>query len=369
MDEQKQTQTDTITITKTSVGVVNVAVITLLMGASLIIAAGIVMGLSNMKTMPTKRTPAIYPTSNAFMPKVIDDGHLSMPIIHPNQVSGWDVYNRGVFAGSLVDVSWYPSGNIGVNSLNPLSIEVNLGSNTTKVDVLSQAITLQTDGNVVTTLCYPGRKGISSGNLKYYYDIYGTPYHNSELTVPVMNSDCPRILANSYNPMNLVSGEINSPYPDEVGPFVRSNIIRESQPMGAYLGSDNGFEMELWDEYENYELIGGKSPLLVSIGHFAEGEITIPERVWTIGSYDPNSSKVLFYGVHDLCIPSVTLEPNVGAFFFYDLNGRPYADALLTRAIACGVNPGDNDYEIHAVTKSTDNMGNVVETLPDMIVE
>ncbi|MFA6272806.1 MAG: hypothetical protein WC693_07015 [Patescibacteria group bacterium] len=349
MEEQKQIQTETITETKTSVGVVNVAVATLLMGASFIVASGIVMGLSNMRTMPAKKVVAI---STVFMPKVIDSGHTS----NVNFNGRLDVYNRGVFAGSLTD-QWTPSGESGVNTLNPLSIEVYLPEGTT-ADVPAQAITLQTDGNVVTTLCYPGGKDVTSGDLKYYYDVYGTPYNDAVLTDPVMNTKCPSLLANSYNPMDLTSGDLNTPYPDAIGSYVRSYIVREGFSIGAYLGSEYGFDMNLWDG--NYDLIGGKSPLLVSIGHFAEGTQTIPERVWTFESD---------LGVHELCIPSVTVQPYVGSFFLYDMNGRPYTDALLTRPVACGVDNSDPGYQIQDVTKDLDNTGDFTKTLPDRIAE
>lgn len=349
MEEQKQTQTEVMTKTKTSVGVVNVAVVTLLMGASFIVASGIVMGLSNMRTMPAKR---VVPVSNVFMPKVINNGHTS----NVNFNGRLDVYNRGVFAGSLADI-WTPSGEIGVNAINPLSIEVFLPEGTV-ADVPAQAITLQTDENVITTLCYPGGKGVTSGDLKYYYDIYGTPYHDAVLTDPVINVKCPVLLANSYNPTDLISGEVNTPYPDAIGPYIRSYIAREGFSIGAYLGSDYGFDMNLWDE--NYDLLGGKSPLLVSIGHFATGVQTIPERIWTFESD---------LGVHELCIPSVTVQPYVGSFFYYDVNGRPYTDALLTRPVVCGVDASDPGYQIQDVTKDSDNTGDFTKTLPDRVAE
>lgn len=346
MDERLKLQTETITKTdtSTSVGVVNVAVVTLLMAASFIAASAIVMGLSNMRTMPAKKVAAV---STVFMPKVIDSGHTSMM----NFNGRLDVYNRGVFAGSLTD-EWTPSGEVGVNDLNPLSVEVYLAEGET-ADVPSQAITLQTDGNVVTTLCYPGGRGVSTGDLKYYYDVYGTPYNDAELSVPVMNVKCPGLLSDSYNPMDLTSGDIDTPYPDAIGSYVRSYIVREGVSIGAYLGSEYGFDMNLWDD--SYSLIGGKSPLLVSIGHFASGTQTIPERVWTFESD---------LGTHELCIPSVTVQPYVGSFFFYDMNGQPYSDSLLTKPVVCGVSPDDNGYEMEEVTVDSNTAGDFTKTLP-----
>jgi hypothetical protein len=170
-----------------------------------------------------------------------------------------------------------------------------------------------------------------------------------------MNINCPTLLANSYNPMDLISGDVNTPYPDSIGPFVRSYIVREGQSIGAYLGSEYGFDMNLWDE--NYDLIGGKSPLLISIGHNATdtAQKTIPESVWTFESDQ---------GVHELCIPAVTVQPFVGSFFYYDVNGRPYTDALLTRPVACGVDPDDNGYEMEEVTVDGNNAGDFTKTLP-----
>ncbi|MFA6392366.1 MAG: hypothetical protein WCW66_06555 [Patescibacteria group bacterium] len=63
----EQKQTEVTTSTKKSIGVVNVAVITLLMGASLVIAAGIVLGLADMKKMPQKNPQAVMITESDVM--------------------------------------------------------------------------------------------------------------------------------------------------------------------------------------------------------------------------------------------------------------------------------------------------------------
>lgn len=360
----EQEQKETTVKTKTSVGVVNVAVATLLMGASLVVASGIVMGLGNIKTASVKKSPpnvAVTEVSvdkNAFIPKTIDDGHASFM----NFIGRLDVYNQGVMAGSLTwDGVWHPSDNVGSDVTEPLSIEVFLLQGMVTDDVPSQVITMLTDGGTITDLCYPGGKDVSTGDLKYYYDQDGMPYKDAALKNPVMTSKCTELLKNSYNPMDLIGGEVNTAYPDEVGEVgstIRAWIVREGQSIGAYLGSEYGFNMKLWDD--TYNLLGGNAPLSVSLGHFSEGVQTIPERMWKLTSD---------IGAHELCIPAVTVEPYTGSFFFYNQEGYPYADSLLTEAIACGPKSGKSVAETKEVTKDLDNSGEFINTLPDEVVE
>jgi len=216
---------------------------------------------------------------------------------------------------------------ISEKSKSPLQVKITQ-SEINSAEIPAIAFSLVTDMGP-KTLCLPAKTINQNSIVSYYFDIDGTPYFDSKLKNKVMNGTC-RVNSIAYNPTTISGINFNASYPESVPDGFGIYFTRYDQ--NFYAMTNNTFaKMTSDDEIDFVE--GGKAPLVLSSGYFDSGqeESTVPARIYTVDSN---------LGTQTLCMPEqiITGQWNEndqkylgkGTSYYYDTNGTPYTDALLT---------------------------------------
>ncbi|MFH1235592.1 MAG: hypothetical protein V1685_01485 [Parcubacteria group bacterium] len=153
----------------------------------------------------------------------------------------------------------------------------------------------------------------------YYVDSDGNTYSDRGLTNRLNTVDCQTLVQKAYAPADLYnvtsSGTLN------LGQSTYASLTKSwSAPLGAYNSTD-GF-VDIGDDPLSL------APLFIIGGNTTGGVLNTPEM--TITATDTNGAK-------NLCLPAQKdLADGDYFLYFYDTNGKPYADMLLQSRVACG---------------------------------
>jgi hypothetical protein len=83
--------------------------------------------------------------------------------------------------------------------------------------------------------------------------------------------------------------------------------------------------------YEGAEFDNSNSeaPLFITGGNSTDNPVTVPNTLFTLTT-DELETKTL-------CFPETVIQSDGWFVYFYDENGTPYADALLTHPVTCSM--------------------------------
>ncbi|MFC1687968.1 dockerin type I repeat-containing protein, partial [Patescibacteria group bacterium] len=227
------------------------------------------------------------------------------------------------------------------NSTSPMWIGFAQSVSEDEILLPARTATLYTDDlmdPVTTTLCIPETivpgydlTNQTSGVL-YFYDVNGTPYHDSLLTDPVLDSGCNTLLANSFTPINIQSGVLNILYNDSTD--FSMSLGRNGESLGWLEG--DGTIMGYWSD-------GGAdpnstSPMWIGFASSMNNDpINLPENKATLETDDLEDPVTT-----TLCVPETTIpsydpinQTSEGVLYFYNQLGKPYSDNLLTKRVLC----------------------------------
>ncbi|MDZ7798998.1 MAG: hypothetical protein U5L76_05380 [Patescibacteria group bacterium] len=226
----------------------------------------------------------------------------------------------------ITNGSFEPGDTIDSNSKSPLQVKITQ-SEIDSAEIPAITFSLVTDiGN--KTLCLPSNTINQGSVVSYYFDVDGTPYLDSNLKNKAMNSTC-QVNSIAYDPTTISEINFNEPYPESIADSFAIYFIRYDQSMFAM--ADNTFvKMTPDDEIDFVD--GGKAPFTLGPGYYgAPEEITVPARIYTVDSN---------LGTQTLCLPEQTITGEwnendqkylgKGTPYYYDQNGTPYTDVLLT---------------------------------------
>ena len=173
-------------------------------------------------------------------------------------------------------------------------------------------------------LCLPESQVFPADNnpVSYYYDVNGTPYFDKKLTQMATPKPCNQLLANAFYPNDIFSASANLPVYDVDMPTVYflSNFEDVGSSRGLLFLNNNQYNPQ-----NSMRLPG--APLAVKLGHMDSQTSIIPSRILRLETGIDTS--------HTLCLPESSVEPmdvsGGGTYYFYDTNGTPYHDSLLTQ--------------------------------------
>jgi hypothetical protein len=185
-------------------------------------------------------------------------------------------------------------------------------------------------------LCVPVTSIPADDNItnrpKYFYDTNGTPYYDSLLTNRALDQDCDVLLANALDINVIDDAAVNLEVPGTPPNFssIRASFLTDFtvyQPeLGALELATNSYHMQGWDGDET------ASPLAVRFSHYGDEDQTLPARIIAISNANYNQE-------YTLCVPTSNIpqtmyldpgEEPEEVIYFYDTNGTPYYDSLLT---------------------------------------
>lgn len=173
------------------------------------------------------------------------------------------------------------------------------------------------------TLCFPETQMIpvGAGGLSYpvlyFYDKNGTPYFDNLLTRPALNAACMTIRANFLNPQNVTTASA----PVSLGSH-GLYIYNRGDLAGVIDGST-------WTPNANFVPDTIARPLAIVLGGGSASDLVdVPDMAIQLEA-DGVQKTLCFRGQS---------QAHPGALAaFYDLNGQPYADALLQQPIGCSI--------------------------------
>ncbi|MFA6512005.1 MAG: hypothetical protein WCV86_02705 [Patescibacteria group bacterium] len=152
-------------------------------------------------------------------------------------------------------------------------------------------------------------------NPVYYYDTTGTPYTDVLLTQRATTADCDDLLANAYIPTDLTNGVLNAEVDHVSLDFRRHDVL-----LGGFSASSTTF-----NNSSELPFAGSTIPLALTFEAFDGGVYTLPANIFSLESD---------LGTHTFCMPETVVsdEPDAtNPVYYYDTNGTPYTDALLTQ--------------------------------------
>lgn len=222
---------------------------------------------------------------------------------------------------NLFDNNYNMGYNSSVVSPTPLRVELKKNPEENIVAVPAMILTLwgnEDDPTSAKTVCLPATE-VSNVHKYYYYDSKGTPYLDSLLVRPAISQPCDQILARALKIKKIESALSNNPqyYNNNASATFYSNSV----DLGNLMLTDNFFQ-------KGDQVSEVSTPLQVAITSFLRWEVsttTIPASIISVWT-EENEIKP----TTSICLPETlaSLEPTN---YFYDTNGTPYMDSLLTR--------------------------------------
>ncbi|MFA5070477.1 MAG: hypothetical protein WC528_04325 [Patescibacteria group bacterium] len=254
--------------------------------------------------------------------------------------------NSGVLSGTTYSIE-DPQPVISPGSKSPLQVKISQS-------VKEKAVTPPMTFSLVTdigakTLCFPSNVLTQNSVVSYYYDVDGTPYTDVRLTKMATPRTCKKMLAAGLKPTDIISGVPNKEWDFNIRASL--DFKRENTWLAHYNLQDQTF----WDD-SSVENSNTQTPLFIEAVHAGfGGNITINSQTFILNSN---------LGTNTICIPRTDIIEYSPVRYYYDINGTPYSDILLTKPIldkGCGellvnsYNPSDitsmslsKDWEVNA---------------------
>ncbi|PWB38684.1 MAG: hypothetical protein C3F02_03155 [Parcubacteria group bacterium] len=198
----------------------------------------------------------------------------------------------------------------------PLQIQLRSTIGMSSSTVPNSVISISTDRGDFS-LCLSSTSLQQGEKKSYFYDTNGTPYLDSLLRQPAMNTPCNQILAKGLKIINISSAT--------------TNIANTAQVSAAFFrGVGPEYMLGHMSLYDNFyqptrSVNDSSAPLEVKLGTLDPASVT--NSIITISDFDSHS--------YNLCIPATTLGAAQEKSYFYDTNGTPYLDSLLTEKVTC----------------------------------
>jgi len=188
--------------------------------------------------------------------------------------------------------------------------------------VPARVLVMQSFDGDYYTLCLPDSLIRSEERELYFYDNNGTPYYDSLMTDMATPKACNQLLANALDIDHVsnasVASTLDSPDIAEV------HFIQNGAPIGSLDLNTNIFDENEWGSNDLFI-----NPLVIFLTHGEEGDQRFPNMRLGVESGDSRYS---------LCVPPslVTDYTHTGPIhYFYDSEGNPYRDSILTQRITC----------------------------------
>ncbi len=163
-------------------------------------------------------------------------------------------------------------------------------------------------GTGVHTLCVPP----ALDDPYVWFDANGNPYDDYDLSGNAL-TDCVSVKNRAYAPYIIDSATINQPYESN------SQIV-ELKKDGAVLAAVVDGQVET---YSSSETLHGGAPLYVSL-ETTDIPRLLPSR----------TIQVISGGIQTLCIPPTNIS-NTPTQYYFNSDGWPYRDPLLTQSVRC----------------------------------
>ncbi|MCH7492723.1 hypothetical protein IID19_04025 [Patescibacteria group bacterium] len=160
----------------------------------------------------------------------------------------------------------------------------------------------------------------NSIDVVYYVDEDGNVYSDSSLINRLNETPCQLLTSNSFAPDNITSVTSENVFSDSFLMFYKSWNIT----FGQFYGST-------FIQYgNNYDVVNSKLPLYIMSMNWGGSITAVPESTLTIDD------------TQSLCLPDHVLKSDEFKVFFYDKNGKPFSDMMLSQQIACGDTEPEN---------------------------
>ncbi|MFA6307291.1 MAG: Ig domain-containing protein [Patescibacteria group bacterium] len=252
----------------------------------------------------------------------IDDASVNIPV-YSDGINDPEIYFMTNFTpygypfGQLnLSSNNYFSSNIGQQYQPGAPLALSFGSDVGTL-VPERIINIQSEGTI-HTLCLPETLINEGDYILYYYDTNGTPYFDSLLTNKATTLPCNQLLANKLDIGSIDDASVNIPvYSDGINDpeiYFMTNFTPYGYPFGQLnLSSNNYFSSNIGQQYQP------GAPLALSFG--SDVGTLVPERIINIQSEGT---------IHTLCLPETLINEGDYILYYYDTNGTPYFDSLLT---------------------------------------
>jgi|GEM_PF-5735306 len=320
---------------------------------SLLIVSSFVLGLNFMAmsfsvgrkiTGPTIISEPV-PIIGPLLVSSISDASVNIPIYSNGIANPFvEFLANGVTLGNLNLAGGYDPMGIQNSTANiPLALQV---YGEAGMVVPARVINIESQG-VTHTLCLPDTATNINDVPTYYYDTNGTPYYDSLLSRQATSLPCNQLLAKRLDIGNIDAATVNvlaqsqsanGPYAEFLG-----NFAYNSNPLGSLDLSSNYYSDS--DVIFDYEV---GAPLAIQV--LGDAGTVVPDRIINIQSQG---------ATHTLCLPSVgfSVSGDYPIIYYYDTNGTPYYDSLLSRqatSLPCNQLLA-NAFDINDITRASVN--------------
>lgn len=167
----------------------------------------------------------------------------------------------------------------------------------------------------------------------YYVDTRGNTYSDSGLKHKVNSGDCQTTLSRSFVPSDITAAVIDHPMSN-----VNMDLQRKNNTVLGRFAADSTY----FSDGTAMTPDANRSPLVIGL-YLENGgpDVNVPANIVTL-----DTDK----GTHTLCLPSTVVPINNDVMYFFDTNGTPYTDVLLTHKVTCGSQPsgGGRTYDVPA---------------------
>jgi len=224
--------------------------------------------------------------------------------------------------------------------ISPLAVQVESNDDQSTRTIPSRLVYIIDPDEQGHTLCLPQTTVLPETPLPinksiYFYDNSGTPYYDSLLTRRALPQNCNEIIARVLDISDISNAQL-----DRVMDLGDINTQFASFPLdytdpGESMGGlnlvDNYFYHSTYMPPNSYNEVA--SPFTVFIDNFDNQEnINLPYRNIIVTDSDGQN--------HNLCFPPSVVPGGDGLYnnnvqYFYDINGKPYADSLLFHRVTC----------------------------------
>lgn len=215
----------------------------------------------------------------------------------------------------------------------PQDLQVNDPTSPEFIALPARTLTVVADGQT-STLCLPTdslRIQPTYETLDYFFRADGTPFRDALLTEPAITGSCSQLLANALVPRTVTDAQLNQPF----------QAVGTQHPIFTF--GREATVLRTLDTVTNEDTARdtipptntGRSPLSVSVDVSTNPPTILPARTLTIVADGQTRA---------LCWPETQAGPPVDGdvtstyrVYFYDANGQPYLDNLLTQPVTCSL--------------------------------
>lgn len=201
-------------------------------------------------------------------------------------------------------------------------------------------------------LCLP-KTSFANGStniIRYFYDVNGTPYSDPLYLNQLLPYSCDQILARKMLLEDVVeaNGSTTSSFDGIVDPMVTFYNGAWDYNMGIYR-----LDYNILENPYGHSTHPQDKGLMVLFGHNNTTTVSFPAQYIDLKYIMPSSTTTL--SNKQICWPDTIVyqhfveENSLPSYYYYDINGKPYKDALLLQPVICHPKPVEEHPNVEAI--------------------